>query len=218
MNSLPPWAYGPFELMVHAENHLRGTDDFDRRIALISFDNAIEVAIKTYLTLQPIQRGGRQYSTDDVDKWRRNYHTKLEFFEKELERRNIDWLIEKSHIIWAHMHRNEQYHGGQKGIPERSTLGIARTAALWVFSVLFDVSDAEAALEQAVLDQATPAPPSREKGFDVAIDKRYGIIMVGEQNYYASELLFAIDYAAYRDLGGKLIDDFIVGSTDEVES
>jgi hypothetical protein len=50
--SLPPWANGPFELLVHAEGHLRNGDDFDRRIALISFDNAIEVAITTYLTLQ----------------------------------------------------------------------------------------------------------------------------------------------------------------------
>ena len=36
MSSLPPWAKGPFELIVHAESHLRGADDFDRRIALIS--------------------------------------------------------------------------------------------------------------------------------------------------------------------------------------
>ena len=196
---------------------MRGADDFDRRVALISFDNAIEVAITTYLTLHPIQRGGRQYSVADVDQWTRTYHTKLDFLEKELERRDIEWLVNKSHIIWAHMHRNEQYHGGQKGIPEKSTLDIVRTAALWVFSVLFGVSDAEAALEQAVLDQATPPSPCREKGFDVAIDEQYGIIMVGEQNYYASELLFAVDYAAYRDLGGKLIDDFMTENIDEFE-
>ena len=197
---------------------MRGTDDFDRRIALISFDNAIEVAITTYLTLHPIQRGGSQYSVDDFDRWMKNYHTKLDFFEKELERRRIEWLVEKSHIIWAHMNRNAQYHGGQKGIPEKNTLEIARTAALWIFSVLFDVSDAEVALEQAVLDQATPAPPSREKGFDLAIDEQYGVITVGEQSYYASELLLAVDYTAYRDLGGKLVDDFMVESIDEVES
>ena len=80
------------------------------------------------------------------------------------------------------------------------------------------MSDAEVALEQAVLDQATPAPPSREKGFDLAIDEQYGVITVGEQSYYASELLLAVDYTAYRDLGGKLVDDFMVESIDEVES
>ncbi len=50
MKPLPPWAKGPFELLVHAEGHFIAGEDFDRRIALISFDNAIEVAITTYLT------------------------------------------------------------------------------------------------------------------------------------------------------------------------
>ena len=218
MNSLPPWANGPFELIVHAESHLRGADDFDRRIALISFDNAIEVAISTYLTLNPIQRGGRSYKSSDVDQWIKNYHTKLDFFEKEIESRDIEWSVEKSYIIWAHDHRNEQYHGGKKGIPEINVLQIARTAALWIFSVLFNVRDAEAALGQAVLDQAPPVSPSPEKKFNVAIDEQYGIIEVGEQRYYVSELLFAVDYTAYRDLGGKLTDDFIEETIDQVES
>lgn len=218
MNSLPPWANGPFELIVHAESHSTAADDFDRRIALISFDNAIEVAISTYLTLHPTQRGGRSYSSNDIDQWMKNYHTKLEFFETEIARRNIEWLVEKSHIIWAHDNRNQQYHGGRKGVPELRTLQIARTAALWIFSVLFDVSDAESVLEQALLAEAPPAVPSRERRFDVAIDKEYGIITVGEQNYYASELLFSVDDGAYRDLGGKLIDDSVGEVIDEDES
>ncbi len=115
MTSLPPWANGPFELLLHAEGHLREGGDFDRRIALISFDNAIEVAIATYLTLNPIQRGGRHYSKSDVDKWLNNYHARLEFLEAELVRRGVAWSIDRSHIVWAHDHRNEQYHGGHKG-------------------------------------------------------------------------------------------------------
>ena len=202
--------------MVHAESHLRGADDFDRRIALISFDNAIEVAITTYLTLNPIQRGLRSYSKNDVEKWMKTFHTKLDFLEKELGSRNLQWSVEKSHIVWVHDHRNEQYHGGHKGIPEMNTLLIARTAALWIFSVLFDVTDAETELEQAVLDQAPPTSPSPERRFDTAIDEEYGIISVGEQHYYASELLFAVDSAAYRDLGGKLLDDSVAEADDEV--
>ena len=62
----------------------------------------------------------------------------------------------------------------------------ARTAALWIFSVLFDVSDAEAVLEQAVLDKAPPAAPSRDNTIDAAINERYGVIAVGEENYEAS--------------------------------
>ena len=75
MSNIPPWANGPFELIVHAEGHLRDGEDFDRRIALISFDNAIEVAITAYLTLNPIQRSGRSYSKADIERWLANYHT-----------------------------------------------------------------------------------------------------------------------------------------------
>jgi len=201
---LPPWTNGPFELLVHAEGHLRGGDDFDRRIALISFDNAIEVAIATYLTLNPIQRGGRSYQKSDVDKWLNNYHTKLDFLEAEIAARGSSWQINKGHIVWAHDHRNEQYHGGHKGTPEKNVLKIVRDAALWVFAMLFDVNDAEVALEQAILDKAPPAVPSRDRKFDVAIDAQYGVVEVGEESYHASELLFAVDAAAYRDLGGRL--------------
>jgi hypothetical protein len=201
---LPPWANGPFELLVHAEGHLCVGDDFDRRIALISFDNAIEVAIATYLTLNPIQRGGRSYPKIDVDKWLNNYHTKLDFLEAEISARGGSWRVDKGHIVWAHDHRNEQYHGGYKGTPERNVLKIVRDAALWVFAMLFDVSDVENVLEEAILDKAPPAAASRDRKFDVAIDAQYGIVEVGDQSYYASELLYAVDEAAYRDLGGRL--------------
>ena len=148
----------------------------------------------------------------------RNYHTKLDFFENELEIRDITWSVEKSHIVWAHDQRNEQYHGGRKGIPDKNTLAIARTAALWVFSVLFDVSDPEDELEQAILDRTPLEPPSRQREVDLAIDAQHGIMTVGEQDYYTSELLFAVDYDAYRDLGGKLMDSLSEETVDEMES
>lgn len=217
MTSLPPWANGPFELLVHAEGHLLYGEDFDRRIALISFDNAIEVAITTYLTLNPIMRGNRVYPKADVEKWLNNYHTKLEFLEAELAKRGLSWSIEKSHIIWAHDHRNEQYHGGQKGTPEKAVLKIIRAAALWVFSVLYDVADVETLLSNAILDSAPPSPPSPDEAFNVAIDRKFGIIEVGEQSYYTSELLFAIDQVAYRDLGVRLCSHGASSESDEKE-
>lgn len=201
---LPPWATGPLELLVHAEQHLMNGEDFDRRIALISFDNALEVAVATYLTLNPIQRGNRSYPKADVEKWILNFHAKLDFLGAELSSRGLPWKVERTHIIWAHDHRNEQYHGGHKGTPEKLVLDVARKAAIWVFGLLFDVPDPEAALEKEIIDRTSPAPPGRERGFDVAIDSTYPPIEVGEEIYYVSELLFAIDPAAYRDLGGRV--------------
>ena len=205
-SSLPPWASGPFELLIHAEGHLRNGDDFDRRIALISFDNAIEVAIATYLTLSPIQRSNRVYSKNDIEEWMRSYHTKLDFLETECAKRNLAWGVERGHIVWVHQHRNEQYHGGHKGTPERRVLEIVRQAALWVFGLLFDVADPETALAQAIVDRAPPPKPTRVRKFDLVIDTKYGIVTVGEESYYASELLFAVDNAAYDDLGGRLCE------------
>ena len=71
MSELRPWAQGPFELIVHAEIHRRDGGDFDRRMALISFDNSIEISITTYLTLNPIQRKGALYKREDIDKLKR---------------------------------------------------------------------------------------------------------------------------------------------------
>lgn len=45
------WTSGPRELLDHAFSHLSGGKAFDFRIAMISIDNAVELAIKTYLGL-----------------------------------------------------------------------------------------------------------------------------------------------------------------------
>ena len=205
MTSLPPWANGPFELLVHAEGHLLSGEDFDRRIALISFDDAIEVAITTYLTLHPIQRGGRTYPKDHVEKWLSSYHSKLDFLDKELVTRGLTWEVERSHIIWVHDHRNEQYHGGKKGTPEKNVLGIVRKSALWIFSLLFEDSEVEQRLAQAIEDASVPAPPQRDSKFDRVIDSQYGMVEVCDQTYYASELLFSVDHSAYREVGARLL-------------
>lgn len=211
MSGIRPWAKGPFELLLHAEGHLRDGADFDRRIALISFDNAIEVAITTYLSLHPIQRGGRQYPQAQVDPWLRNYHTKLDFLQHECTARTLALGIDPASVIWAHDHRNEQYHGGNKGTPEIEVLGIIRESALWIFGFLFEVPNAEAELESEILARQPANPPERDRQVDVAIDGKYGIVQVCQEDYYASELLFAVDPVAYRDLGARLL----AGETDE---
>lgn len=52
-----PWTEGPRELLDHAFKHLAKGNPFDFRIAMISIDNAIELAIKTYLGLPRRIRG-----------------------------------------------------------------------------------------------------------------------------------------------------------------
>jgi hypothetical protein len=204
MPKLPPWTDGPFELLVHAEMHLRSGEDFDRRLALISFDNAIEVAVTTFITLHPIQRGGKRYKKEDVEKWLENYHSRLDFLETELKAQGQEWIVERSHIVWAHAQRNEQYHAGNQGVPDKKCLGIAKEAALWVFGVLFGVANAEAELNAAVGKKLPSEPPKRDRSFDRAIDNEFGAIAIADCLYSASEVIFTLDYDAYREVGAEL--------------
>lgn len=207
MNPLQLWAKGPFELLVHAEGHLINGDDFDRRIALISFDNAVEVAITTYLTLKPMYRNGRSYDNVCVEKWLKNYHSKLDFLEEELAKRSLTWHVDRDNIVWCHDHRNEQYHGGRKGTPELDILHLMREAALWVFSTLYEVADTEQRLAEEIKRRSTPTAPQTDEKYDEAIDSTYDMVIIGEQIYSASEILFAVDESAYHAVGAELCEN-----------
>ena len=207
MTAVPPWANSVFELIVHAEMHLLENGDFDRRIALISFDNAIENSITTYLTLNPINRGGKAYPNSDVGRWLTNYHTRLDFLEAEINSRQISWTVDKPNIVWVHDQRNQQFHGGYSVVPEQNVLEIVRCAALWVFSMLFGVSDVQTELKREVRARTPAPPPVPNQSFDKAIDARYGIVNVCGESYYASELLFAVDVVSYRGVGESLVSE-----------
>jgi hypothetical protein len=155
---LKPWAVRPFELIHHAEIHYRKDSDYDRRLALISFDNSIEVSITTYLSLNPIQRGNRTYRKDDVAKWTNNFYSKMDFFALEIQKRGLPEYKEKADIVWYHDQRNEHYHGGGFSVPEKRTLDEIREVALWVFSVLFETADVEAKLEESISDSNEGLP------------------------------------------------------------
>jgi hypothetical protein len=160
-HELKPWALRPFELIHHAEIHYSRGSDYDRRLALISFDNSIEVSISTYLALNPMQRGSKQYKKEDVAKWVKNYHTKLDFFLLEIKQRGLPEHKEKGVMVWYHDQRNECYHGGGFGVPEKETLDGIRQVALWVFSVLFETAEVESVLAASIStsDKDKPAIP-----------------------------------------------------------
>ncbi len=204
MSLLKPWADGPFELILHAELQMQKGDDFARRIALISFDNSIEVAITTYLSLNPLQRQNRQYPRADVERWLNNYHTKLDFFFEELATRGLTVSFEKGDVVWCHDVRNGQYHGGGPTIPRERELTDTRKVAILVFSILFDVSDVENLLKIRISELTGNDLPKREVDTDKLIDERYGVVRVAGIPYYTSELLYSVDPFAYGDVATKL--------------
>ncbi len=201
---LKPWARGPFELLLHGELHRRDGDDFGRRIALISYDNAIETAITTYLTLHPIQRQNREYPKQQVDQWLMNYHTKIDFLMAELQRRGSPILCEKAEIVWYHDVRNDQYHGGKPTIPQWEEIEGIRKVALWVYSCLFDVTDIEQLLELSLMARLNQDQPRRSEEHDRFIDDVYGSCEIAGQIYDTSEALFSVDPVAYSELGSDL--------------
>jgi hypothetical protein len=204
MTPLKPWADGPFELIVHAELHMRDGSDFDRRMALISLDNAIEVAITTYLLLHPIQRQNLTYARADIDRWLDNYHTKIEFFFEEVARRAVTVVCERDGILWCHDVRNGQYHGGGPTIPRARELADIRRAALEVFSVLFGVPDAEDRVSVRVEELMGNDLPKRDGAKDKLIDVRHGMVHVAGMPYYTSELIYGVDPFAYGNLAAEL--------------
>ncbi|WP_281184447.1 hypothetical protein [Trichlorobacter lovleyi] len=155
---LKPWAERPFELINHAEIHFRRESDYDRRLAIISFDNSIEVSITTYLTLHPSQRGNRSYENKMVEQWLHNFHSKSDFFLLENKNRGLPEYTEKGEIVWYHEQRNECYHGGGFSVPTKKTLEGIRKLALWVFSVLYDTTDVESMLEMAIINRNKVLP------------------------------------------------------------
>jgi hypothetical protein len=211
MSTLKLWADGPFELILHAELHLRAREDFDRRIALISFDNAIEVAITTYLTLHPSLRQNKPYKNEDVERWLKNYHTKVEFFFQEAADRGCEVSFEKEMLIWCHDVRNDQYHGGRPTVPRERELAEIRKAALEIFSILFDVPDVENLLKIRLAELTEDASPKRSSEADKIIDERFGVVRVAGLTYYTSELLYGVDPFAY----GSVFQDIQLGAIED---
>lgn len=201
---LKPWAYGPFEILLHAELHYRAGEDFDRRIAMVGFDNAIEVAITTYLNLHPMQRGNRQYPNADVERWLNNYHTKVGFFFQECLTRTVAVVGQQDEIIWYHEVRNGQYHIGGATVPQKRELDGVRAAAMEIFMVLFDAPDVEALLDGYVAPRMPTPPAQRNDDDDRTIDDAYGMIAVGDRIEYASDVMFALDPERYREVAMEL--------------
>jgi hypothetical protein len=159
VGQIPPWAQGPAEVFRHADDHYRRADDTDRRLALIGFDNAIEVCVDTFVGLNPRNRGGYQIPRDDKTRILWGFHSKVEFLERYAAEKGIalgEGLIDA--VVWYHDLRNELYHSGNGMTPERRHLVDAREAARTVFRALFNCEVA-ASDGPPQPDQAAPEPP-----------------------------------------------------------
>jgi hypothetical protein len=141
----------------------------------------------------------------------------IEFFFKEIGSRNLTVPFELGDVVWCHGVRNDQYHGGGPTVPRVRDLSDIRNAALMVFSILFEVSDAENLLKIRVAEMTDNNLPKRDEKVDRLIDERYGVVQVAGMPYYTSELLYAVDPFAYGDVAAKVQSGEDLADSSETE-
>jgi hypothetical protein len=135
---LKPWMVKPFEFIFHAESHYKSGSDYGKRMAYISFDNAIEISINTFIHINLKPKGLKLYGQKDLDS-AKTYFGKLEIFEKYVQSKHLPVLQDKDIISHLHDQRNYLYHEAILSSPDISELNDIRKIALWIFSTLFDL-------------------------------------------------------------------------------
>lgn len=108
--TIKPWIAGPEELLGHALEHISKGNPFDFRIAMISIDNAVELAIKTYLGLPKRIRGTEGPSHKVLQEASSSFPSILDLLEKFAKDRITD--LNLGDIEVYHRLRNTLYHDG----------------------------------------------------------------------------------------------------------
>jgi len=112
----------------------------------------------------------------------------------------------KGEFVWYHEIRNGQYHAGGATVPQERDLEGLRKAAVWVFSVLFDVPDVDDLLAERLTEATTSDLPKRDGEYDKLIDSQFGMVQIAGQKFYTSEVLHGVDPIAYVTIAKELQD------------
>lgn len=129
-----PWASGPGEILRHGLSLLKRDTDTNRRLAMISIDNAVELMIKTYLGL-PKRITGLSIPRKEYQRMTENFSALLDG----LENHALEKLdgIDLGTIEWYHRLRNQLYHQGNGLTVERDKVDIYAELANLLFKNLF---------------------------------------------------------------------------------
>jgi len=169
-----PWASGPAEILQHGLSLLQQDSDVNRRLAMLSIDNAVELMMKTYLGL-PRRATGISIGRDEFEKICKSFPRLLDAIEKYAGDKLNGVRLED--VEWYHRLRNELYHEGNGLTVVRDKVVIYADVAKLLFRNLFgfelpvrkiadedlilDFLNGFAALEQTIKafrDQIAPRP------------------------------------------------------------
>jgi hypothetical protein len=130
----PPWASGSAEILKHGLELLKNDTDANRRLAMISVDNAVELMIKTYLGL-PKRVTGLNISKSEFQEFTENFTKLLDAIEKHAKAKLGG--IDLGEIEWYHRLRNQLYHQGNGLTVERDKVQVYAELANILFENLF---------------------------------------------------------------------------------
>lgn len=134
MKASPPWIDGPGELLKHGLHLLEDDTDTNRRLAMISIDNSVELMMKTFLGL-PKRITGISLSRKEFQEINNSFNDLLDALEKYAGEK-IEG-IDLGEIEWFHRLRNELYHQGNGLTVEREKVEVYAQIANLLFKNLF---------------------------------------------------------------------------------
>lgn len=132
-----PWTEGPKELLQHAADHLRSAGDFDKRIAFISIDNAVELIIKTYLGLPDRARGAKGPGRKELEAASDSFPSLLDLLERFAGEKVTGGGL--TDIEWYHRIRNQIYHSGNGITVETAKVESYFQLSVHLFEILFNI-------------------------------------------------------------------------------
>lgn len=131
------WASGAVELLNHAYTHMQENSAFDKRIAFISVDNAVELMIKTYLKLPKKFFPGSKPSRKEIEQAFNSFIEHLDLVTK-YDNGKLSG-IDPGDIEHYHRIRNQLYHDGTGLSVDEEYLKAYFTIGILMLKNLFDV-------------------------------------------------------------------------------
>lgn len=132
--SEPHWASGPGEILRHGLTLLKTDTDTNRRLAMISIDNSVELMMQTYITL-PKRLTGLAITRRERDEICSSFPSLLDGIELHASEKILG--INLGEIEWFHRLRNELYHQGNGLTVERRKVEVYAELANVLFENLF---------------------------------------------------------------------------------
>jgi len=130
------WASGAVELLRHADSHINLETAFDRRIAFISIDNAVETMMRTFVLL-PQSKSGVRIGRSKVDEVENSFPGLTTLLWQHAGARLTG--IDDADIEHYHRIRNKLYHDGTGLSVDEQYLLAYRQIAVLLLKNLFGV-------------------------------------------------------------------------------